>query len=180
MASKSKQDYLSSKLQQHIQKKITGLADGSSIVHPQYYKNWNQMSNQQIIDTFFPQEKPPQPDKACMNGIEIKRAKMSTTWARALSYDEILLPTAVYEDKVKVTSHNHMLKKHGEVHHDGWRCDFIKGTNRCLSGMTDFYQARINTPIITGYRCTKCDFDMCWRCLQADLFIDQQLKNRED
>ena len=115
-----------------------------------------------------------------MTPHEIKRAKMSTTWSRIREFDVTLEPMIIFDEKIKVSSHNHVLKRHSDIHHDGWRCDLIKGCNRCLSGMTDFYQVNLNKPRIVGYRCTKCDFDMCSRCLFADVYIDQQLKNRED
>ena len=94
-------------------------------------------------------------------------------------YDMIL--AGIEEKKeMKVNSHKCLLKRHPLGHHNGWNCDHIKGLNRCLSGMTDFYQANSTSPPIYGWRCSSCDFDMCSRCLKADIFIQEVLLNRED
>ena len=56
-------------------------------------------------------------------------------------------------DQVKVHSHKCVLHKHPKNHNSGWNCDKITGVKRCLSGMTDFYMAKLAKPPIHGWRC---------------------------
>lgn len=46
--------------------------------------------------------------------------------------------------------------------------------------MTDFGQANSSAISIYGWRCSDCDFDLCFRCVKADIFINEVLINRED
>ena len=84
---------------------------------------------------------------------------------------DLILSGIETKKEMKVSSHKCTLKRHPLGHHNGWNCDHIKGLKRCLSGMTDFYQANSTDPPIYGWRCSSCDFDMCFRCLKADIFI---------
>ena len=68
-----------------------------------------------------------------------------------------------------------MLVKHPDNHSGTWDCDRVEGVNYCLSGLTGFYQSKG----IAGWRCSKCDFDICIKCAQADRFIEMLL-SRED
>jgi len=91
---------------------------------------------------------------------KIKFSKMNTTKEHLKEYDSILkqvdfltlicngeieqpkecsLPFSTNIHIIKIPSHVHPLKKHPDGHHKGWRCDCMKGANRCLSGMTDFH-----------------------------------------
>lgn len=91
-----------------------------------------------------------------------------------------LSETHKFEGRILCQSHVHPLKKHPNKHHNGWRCDKIKGVNRCLSGITDFYQVDSINPPISGYRCDQCDFDLCERCVKADIFVENVILDRED
>lgn len=57
------------------------------------------------------------------------------------------------EGRILCSSHIHPLKRHPKKHHNGWRCDKMKGVNRCLSGITEFYQVDCVSPAVVGYRC---------------------------
>ena len=50
------------------------------------------------------------------------------------------------EKIAKVHSHKCVLHKHPDNHNSGWNCDKITGVKRCLSGMTDFYMAKLAKP----------------------------------
>lgn len=73
----------------------------------------------------------------------------------------------------KVSSHVCALIKQPPNRNTGWMCDKIKGANRCLSGLTGFYQSNG----IPEYRCAACNFDMCEKCMRADLFIEMHSRN---
>ena len=68
-----------------------------------------------------------------------------------------------------------LVKKHPKNHGGAWACDMIEGASACLSGLEDFYKSKG----IEGWSCTKCDWDMCIKCMQADKFIEM-ITNRED
>ena len=51
--------------------------------------------------------------------------------------------------KQKISSHACPLVKHPVGHNNGWDCDKIKGSDRCLSGLKGFYQSKG----IPGYYC---------------------------
>ena len=80
-------------------------------------------------------------------------------------------------DRCVVTrSHpNCVLTKRPDNHSGNWRCDRVKGTSKCLSGIHSFYMAKG----IPCWRCNKHDCDMCIKCMQADKFIEM-MTNRED
>lgn len=103
---------------------------------------------------------------------------MVSDW-KLTEFDQILNSVELPK-VVTVSSHMHEMKRHPTVHHNGWRCDYIRGMKRCLSGMTDFYQAQGSSIPIHGYRCNTCDFDLCFRCVKADVYINDDLINRED
>ncbi len=69
----------------------------------------------------------------------------------------------------------HAIKKQkpGEV--NGWDCDARAHFGKCFSGLTGFYQSKG----VEGYSCRPCNFDICKKCLQVELFI-QMIQNRED
>ena len=71
--------------------------------------------------------------------------------------------------------HKCILTKRPDNHNGSWCCDKIKGASKCLSGITAFYQAKG----IECWRCNKCDFDLCIKCMQADRFIEL-MSYRED
>lgn len=75
----------------------------------------------------------------------------------------------------QVSSHPCPLQKHPANHNNGWNCDKIKGADRCLSGLTGFYQSTG----VPGYRCVDHNFDLCEKCMRADLFIERN-GQRED
>ena len=76
---------------------------------------------------------------------------------------------------MKLDSHVHELTKHPPNKNNGWNCDRIKGANKCLSGLTGFHQSTG----IPAYHCVPCDFDLCEKCMRADIFISIH-GNRED
>ena len=107
---------------------------------------------------------------------QLKKKKLNVSEAKLAEYDQLLAHIEVPKI-AKVSSHKHELKRHPQGHHNGWRCDHIKGLKRCLSGMNDFYQAQ--SAGIYGWRCQMCDFDLCMRCMKAEKYIEQILE-RED
>ena len=88
----------------------------------------------------------------------------------------ILNDIAEPED-VQTNSHKCMMSFHDVE--SGWYCDRIPGVNRCLSGMTDFYQHKHANPKIEAWACKKCDYFLCSRCMKADFFL-QRILNPED
>lgn len=53
--------------------------------------------------------------------------------------EEHLAEVELNEKSQKVPSHHCNMHRHDEDTHPGWNCDWIKGANRCLSGLTGFY-----------------------------------------
>ena len=84
------------------------------------------------------------------------------------------------EGQIMTLSSEYALQKHPETKSGAWKCCGIKGVNRCLSGINDFYQADFDEIPLKGYRCQEEDYDVCSRCLKADIFIQNQLLDRED
>ena len=81
-----------------------------------------------------------------------------------------------FEDVDRARSHpSCQVVKHLPNHSGSWNCDKVKGASKCLSGLTGFYQSKG----IEGWRCAKCDWDLCIKCMQADRFIEM-ISNRED
>ena len=95
--------------------------------------------------------------KSKENQLLLKARELSLTPKKIKEYQEILSVVDLddlkdkkqqqnlslihqQEGRIMCTSHVHSLKKHPKKHHNGWRCDKMKGVNRCLSGITDFYQ----------------------------------------
>jgi hypothetical protein len=110
---------------------------------------------------------------------QLKKKKLAISDWKLTEYDQIL--NQVKTERIqKCHSHKHELTRHPKMHHNGWRCDMIKGVNRCLSGITDFYQVNSSSVPIYGWRCQACDFDLCFRCLSADIFLNETIINRED
>jgi hypothetical protein len=91
--------------------------------------------------------------------------------------DELLSDVVLEVPEQQLPSHLHPLTKHPEKKTNAgtWNCDKIKGADRCLSGLTGFYQSKG----IPAYHCEACDFDLCEKCMRADLFI-QMHPLRED
>ena len=88
-----------------------------------------------------------------------------------------LLDAIELGQKVKCRSHNTCsLVKHHPNHAGTWNCDRVKGAKTCLSGLNGFYQSKG----LEGWCCRPCDFDMCKKCLQADIFISLVGEKRED
>jgi len=69
---------------------------------------------------------------------KLKKKSLAVSEWKMSEYDQILDAIEIPKE-IKVCSHKHSLKRHPQMHHNGWRCDKIKGIDRCLSGMTDFY-----------------------------------------
>lgn len=105
----------------------------------------------------------------------LKKKDLDVSFAKLEEYDYILNQVDEPPKFVKVSWHPHELKRHPTHHHNGWRCDCIEDTDRCLSGMCDFYQGDILDPPIYGWRCNECDLDLCIRCLKADIYINNNL-----
>ena len=79
------------------------------------------------------------------------------------------------EPEQSVSVHVHPLVKHAPDTDNGWNCDKLTGANKCLSGLTGFYQSKD----VVGYRCALCNYDLCVKCMKADLII-QMNGVRED
>jgi hypothetical protein len=69
---------------------------------------------------------------------QLKKKKLGISQEKLDQYDQILCDIDP-PNVCKVSSHRHELKRHPLVHHSGWNCDHLKGLDRCLSGVTDFY-----------------------------------------
>jgi hypothetical protein len=79
------------------------------------------------------------------------------------------------EPNMKINAHMHDLSKHPPDINNGWNCDKLAGATKCLTGLTAFYQSKG----IPGYRCQNCNYDLCEKCMRADIFISIH-GNRED
>ena len=66
------------------------------------------------------------------------------------------------------------MRRHKENHSGFWRCDRVKGSSICLSGIYNYSSKGID-----GWECRQCDFDLCMKCAKADKFIEMH-ENRED
>jgi len=69
---------------------------------------------------------------------------------------EALFKSVVLREAEFSPSHPCILIKHPANHHKNWRCDKVKDSAHCRSGIHSF-----NSGGIPGWRCTKCDFDLC-------------------
>ena len=69
--------------------------------------------------------------------------------------------------RIKVPSHSQPLNVKPFDHPGTWNCDKVHGASRCLSGLTGFHQSAG----IPGYDDRANNFDMCEKCVRADLFI---------
>ena len=82
-----------------------------------------------------------------------------------------------FEKVAKTRSHPKCwLTKRPDNHSGNWRCDKVKGVSSCLSGIHSFYSNAVG---VECWRCNKCDFDLCIKCMQADRFIEL-MSYRED
>jgi len=70
---------------------------------------------------------------------------------------------------MKVPSHNCVLNVRPSDHNGANSCSMIKGARKCLSGCEDFYKSKG----VAMYECRACDFDLCVRCMKADLYISK-------
>ena len=102
--------------------------------------------------------------------FKLPGSQLAVSQPKLEEYDQILSSIDDTMDEIIVSSHKHKLlrRKDNQV---GWRCDHIKGVNHCLSGMYTFYQSNMTNPPIQRWQCKQCDFDLCGRCLKADIFI---------
>lgn len=80
---------------------------------------------------------------------------------------KVLQNIVLKNPKTKIHSHVHNIRKNNGTRPQGWNCDKITGSNVCLSGLTDFYQS----DGIPSYYCDECSFDMCEKCMLADIHI---------
>lgn len=129
------------------------------------------------MNALFPYEK-----TSIINFGYAKKKTLAITDEQRAKIDETLKSVDYLLDQkyIIVKSHKCVLEKRPADQDNGWNCDKMKGAKRCLSGMTDYYMAKLANPVIQGFRCLKCDFDLCTRCTKADIFIHQELLNRED
>ena len=118
---------------------------------------------------------------------------LPTTNSEPVEFDYETFPTLSLAEKLKclpeamvaeieldqpfqqVSSHPCALEKHPANHNNGWNCDKITGADRCLSGLTGFYQSTG----VAGYRCKTHNYDLCEKCMRADIFIERH-GHRED
>lgn len=144
--------------------------------NPLYYKTWEEMNRKELMNALFPFVKNPIIDFGYK-----KNKTLAINDEQRSKIDETLKSVEHFtnENNIKVKSHKCVLQKHPAGQNNGWNCDKITGAKRCLSGMTDFYMAKLAKPEILGYRCTKCNYDLCTRCVKADIYINELL-NRED
>ena len=61
----------------------------------------------------------------------------------------------------KVNAHKHYLVYLGVSDNDNWLCDGKDLKEKCLSGITDFYQ----TKGVERFRCDFCNYDLCKNCM---------------
>lgn len=112
------------------------------------------MTQQERIDSIFVLgqfEKDFIVAKKSSKQFKLPGSKIAMSQQKLDEFDYILSGVDDSMDEIIAPSHQHKLKKHPKGHHNGWRCDKIKGVQHCLSGMYDFYQSTQTTPTIYGW-----------------------------
>ena len=118
---------------------------------------------------------PPIEEKAIDEGFDYVNFPQLTPDEQMRTIPKYFLQQLEIEKTVITRSHpNCKVHKRPDNHHGGWTCDLVAGSTKCLSGIKDY-----NTIGYECWRCNKCDFDLCIKCIQADRFIEMTT-NRED
>lgn len=110
----------------------------------------------------------------CLSGLTDFRQSTGIPRYRCKKCDFDLCDKCYAKNAICSPTHEHFL--YPCFRDNGWSCNGIYFPGGCKSGITDYYQSFG----MKRYRCNKCDFDLCDKCLHSRVFYANDVEEIEE